>query len=178
MGEVHVGLSGSAVSFAGITGDTGGDDVVPPGDPSMIARDNVIEIELMFWEGFAAILAGMLVAEKDVLSRKFYLLAGNTIVERENDDLGNLKRKAHGVNHFMGDRIFGILHPRTDIVCLVAGFSFGLHHLCMAEAEKFEGSLNGASMNGLPKTVEDQDGSLQDHFHRSEIYPSRLEPAE
>lgn len=132
---MHLGLSRGAVGLAGITGNTGGNDVIPFGDSAMIARDDVVEIELTFRKTFPTILAGVFVAEEDVLAGKFHFLARDAIVEREDDDFGNLKRDADRIDHFFSDGILGVFKPRTDIVSLVTCFALGLHDLGVAEAE-------------------------------------------
>ena len=98
----------------------------------MIARDDVVEIQLTFGEAFPAILAGVLIAKEDVFSRKFHFLARDAIVDGEDDDLRNLQRDADRMDHLFGHGALRVFEPRADIVCLVASFTFSLDDLCVA----------------------------------------------
>ena len=45
---VHIRLMGQLVALAGVTTETGSDDVVPTGAPALVARGDVVEVKLSF----------------------------------------------------------------------------------------------------------------------------------
>lgn len=98
----------------------------------MIAWNDVIEIELTFGETFAAILAGVFIAKENIFAAKFHFFAWKPIVDCEDDNLRNLQRDFHGVNHFFRDARLGILQPRSDVVSLITRLTLSLHHLSPA----------------------------------------------
>ena len=72
--QAHVGFSRKPVALPCITGDTRADHVFPGRHPAAIARHHVIEIEVATFKNFSTVLAGVLVAFENVVTRKLYLL--------------------------------------------------------------------------------------------------------
>src|SRR5476651_1800277 len=65
MEELQAGLARRPVALAAVAGDAGADDVFPRGFAAPVARDDVVEIEVLAVELMAAILAGVVVALED-----------------------------------------------------------------------------------------------------------------
>src|SRR5437867_11354022 len=84
--EVDAGFGGSAVGLLGVTADAGADNVLPGRGPAAVARDDVVKIQIFAVEFAAAILAGVLVALKDVVARKFDFLLGQAVEEGQKND--------------------------------------------------------------------------------------------
>ena len=68
-GGPHVGFVRKLIAFAAIAGVATGDEVLPSGEASARARDHVVEGEFSGGKIGAAILTGVAVAQKDVLTR-------------------------------------------------------------------------------------------------------------
>ena len=77
--QPHAGLLGGAVAFTAVTGDTGANDIDPGGLTAAVAGDDVVEVEILAFKSFAAILAGVLVSFEDVLAGKFYVFFGKLV---------------------------------------------------------------------------------------------------
>src|SRR5690606_27190611 len=72
--EMHTGFLRCAVCLDRIALDARADNVLPAGRAAAIARDDVVEIEILPVEHMAAILAGVFVALEDVMPRELHFL--------------------------------------------------------------------------------------------------------
>lgn len=68
--ELYAGLRGRASAFALVAGLAGGHDVFPAFAPALDDRHDVVERELSLAELSVAVLADIVVAQKDVRARK------------------------------------------------------------------------------------------------------------
>ena len=84
--EVHARLVGKAVALARIARDAGADHVFPGRQAALIAREDVIEVELVSLERFPAILAGVRVALEDIVPGKFHFLLRQAVEKEKHDD--------------------------------------------------------------------------------------------
>ena len=85
-----------AVGLLGVTLDAGADDVLPGGLAAVVARDHVVEIELLARQHPGAVLARALVPLKDVVARELQLLARQPVEKRQQDDARQPDRAALG----------------------------------------------------------------------------------
>ena len=76
MDEVQASLLGGAIGFASIAWDAGTDNVLPGGGTAPIARDDVVQIEIVAVEKFTAILTGVSVAFEDIMTGELHFLFG------------------------------------------------------------------------------------------------------
>ena len=72
--QTHVRLAGKPIALARIARNARANHVLPSCGPSAIARHDVIQIEFASIEKLTAVLAGVLVALKDVVASKLYFL--------------------------------------------------------------------------------------------------------
>src|SRR5688572_3964611 len=84
--KVHPGLAGRAIALARITEDTRTDNVLPGRGPTAIARDDVVQIQVLAVEGAAAVLADVLVALEDVMAGKLDFLFRLAIEKHQQND--------------------------------------------------------------------------------------------
>src|SRR4051812_46470532 len=63
-----------AIGLMRVALDAGANDIFPRCRPTTVARDDVIEIQILADAGLAAVLAHILVAFEDVVPGKFYFL--------------------------------------------------------------------------------------------------------
>src|SRR5579884_2288169 len=68
--EVHTGFVREPVAFARIARDARADDVFPRGRAAFVAWHDVVEVEFFAVENFAAVLAGVFVALKNIVPRE------------------------------------------------------------------------------------------------------------
>jgi len=104
--ELHVGLIGQHVSLPAIAVVAAGDEVLPRRCSAARAWDDVVERKFPSCENLAAILAGVAIAQQDVLARESAGLVRNaTIFEQPDDrrnidgDAGSVKVMAVGLFH-------------------------------------------------------------------------------
>jgi hypothetical protein len=74
------------VSLAGIARNAGTDDVFPGGLSAAVPGQDMIEIEIGPVKVNAAILAGVLIALKDVVSGELDFFFGKSVKKTQNDD--------------------------------------------------------------------------------------------
>lgn len=86
------------IGFLGITLDTGTDDVFPRGGAATIARDNVIQIQVLPVEDVAAVLAGVAVALEDVVARELHFLLRHAVVREQQDHAREADAEGDGFN--------------------------------------------------------------------------------
>jgi len=72
--EMHSSLYRRAVRFASVARNTGADDVFPIRQAAVIARNDVVEIQLAPVKTLRAILASVPVALEDVVPGELYFL--------------------------------------------------------------------------------------------------------
>ena len=95
-GGKHAGLMRKLVGLARIAFDAGSHNVVPAGFAAFIAWQDMIEVKIFFGELLTAILAGIVITQKDIVASEFHLLTWQFVVECQHDDFRNLHRKAYG----------------------------------------------------------------------------------
>jgi len=84
--QTHVRFTREPVALSGIASDAGANHVLPGGRPPAVARHDVIQIELAPIEELAAVLAGVLVSLKHVVSGEFYFLLRKPIEHKQHDN--------------------------------------------------------------------------------------------
>lgn len=117
----HSSLFGRAAAFSHVTFGAGTDHIFPIRFSAGTFRDNVVKGKLGGGETFAAILAGVFVAGKDVAAIEFDLAAGQAVVEEEADNAGDGDVEIHGGNPVAAIRLeialeFADLAPGVEIV--------------------------------------------------------------
>jgi hypothetical protein len=109
--EVHAGLLRRAVGLVRVAFDAGADDVFPRRRPAAVARDDVVEVQILAVKNFAAILAGVLVALKNVVARELDLLLRQPVIHEQQDDARHADAEGNGVDGFVVRRVGGKVAP-------------------------------------------------------------------
>ncbi len=99
--QAHVRFARKPVALACIAGDARANHVFPCGRASAIARHNVIQIEFASIENLTAILAGVLVALKDIVARKLYFLLWKPIEDQQHDHPWDTDFERNGCDHLV-----------------------------------------------------------------------------
>jgi len=84
--QTHACLIWCAVCFAGVAANAAADNVFPLGGASMVARDYMVQIKVLPIKNLPAILTGILITLKKVVTGKFDLFLGITVVDGQQDD--------------------------------------------------------------------------------------------
>jgi hypothetical protein len=164
--QLQARLARRAVAFATIARYARAHDIFPRSLAAPIARNDVIEIEIFAVEFMPAVLAGVVVALKDVVARKLHFLLGHPIEKEEQDHLGHANGEGDRAHHI------GALIAAREAEPLVERHGLkrtavGLHDLGVALIEKHERALDAADVDRLPETIEHEDVVAQDRFHGS-----------
>lgn len=80
--QPHVSLVRQPVSLSRIAGDTGTNNVLPCSEPSFIARQDMVKIQLASLENVAAILAGILVPLEHIVPSELHLFFWQPIEQK------------------------------------------------------------------------------------------------
>jgi len=167
--EVHAGFARRAVGFAGVAGDAGADNVFPTGRATPVARDDVVEVQVFSLESLAAILAGVVVALKDVVPREFDFFFGHPVVQEQQDDARHANAKGDGVNRFLRRRFVREIAPFLKIEGAERAVGMGQHRLGMALKEQRQRPAGGADVDRLPEPVQHEHMLVQPGFHKSTV---------
>lgn len=97
--EVHVRLVRQAVALSRVAGDAGADNVFPCRKPSLLARNNMVKVQILAVKYTAAILAGVLVPLEDIMPGELDLLLGQLVEHQQHDDARDPDPEGDGVNH-------------------------------------------------------------------------------
>ncbi len=81
------------IGLFGIALDAGANNVLPRCRPAAVARDDMVQVQVLAFEDDAAILAGVFVPLKDVVPRELDLFLGQTIVNQKENDPWNANTK-------------------------------------------------------------------------------------
>ena len=149
------------VALARIARDARADDVLPRGQPAFVARDDVIEIQVLPVEMLAAILAGILVALEDVVPRELHLLPRHPVEQHQHDDARHADLEGDRVDHFVVRLAVGKVAPALEVVRLEIVCAVGIDDLRMARAKERESPADRADIDRLPETVQNEDLAVE-----------------
>src|SRR6266550_5907754 len=109
--QAHVCFAREPIALTRIAWDAGANHVFPSRRPAPVAWHDVIQIKVTPIEEFATVLAGVLVALKNVVSGEFYFLLRKPIEHKQHDHPRDLDLERDGRNHFMIGRVRGQIAP-------------------------------------------------------------------
>ena len=166
--EPHVRLVREAVRLARIALDARAHDVLPRGLAAVVARDDVVEVQLLAGEGVAAILAMIGVAFEDVVARQLQFLAGQLVEEGQQNDARQPDPAvdgAHGLERFdrrIVTREIDPIHQRVGVECLL-----GLvDDLRVFAGQQGEGAARPNDVHRLPEAVQHEHRLIECSFHK------------
>jgi hypothetical protein len=149
---------GKAVGLERVDIAPAGNDIFPRGSSAALTRDDVIEGEVGSATPFAGILAGVLIAYKDILTVKLDLGNGEAIVISEDEDFWHDDTQAHGMDqgligtglgiHRVSDPFPGIKRRKVSAT--------GVDHASMVLPKETEGPTHTDDVDRLPIPVEDK----------------------
>ncbi len=137
--ELHAGFQGELVAFAAVAGVAAGYEIFPGGRASAGAGDDVIEGQFAGRQHGGAVLAGVAIAQQNVLARKSAALVWDTAILQQTNDRGHTHGDARGVEE-------------------VSIFLFGHGH---AFENQDEGTAGGADIDRLIGGIQDEHGRVQ-----------------
>ncbi len=155
--QTHVRFLREPVAFACVTLNTRANHIFPRRRSTSIARHDMIEIELISLENMAAILASVLVALENVVTRKLHFLLRETIKKEQHNHARHADLPRNGCDHFVFWRSYRKVAPTFEIVrqkiaCFVRRDDVG-----MARIDQRKGAPSRADVHRLPQAIEHQD---------------------
>ena len=154
--QTHVRFAREPVAFARIEPDTRANHVLPRGRPSPITRYDVIQIEFAAIENFAAVLAGVFVALKHVVSGKFHFLLWKPIENQKHNDPRDANLERNRRDDFVIRRVCRQIAPAFEIVRHEIVRLIGRNNVGMTGIYQREGATRRADVNRLPQAVKHQ----------------------
>ena len=154
--QAHVRFARKPVAFARIATDTRANDVLPRGCPSPITRYDVIQIEFAAIENLAAVLAGVLVALKHIVSGKFHFLLRKPIENQKHNHPRDTNLERNRRDDFVVRRVCRQIAPAFEIVRHKIVRLVGRNNVGMTGIDQREGATRRADVNRLPQAVKHQ----------------------
>jgi len=152
--EMKTGLLRRAVGLARVALDAGADDVFPSRRAAAIARDDVVQIQILAVEHAPAVLAGVLVALKNVVARELDLLFRQPVVGEQQDDARDADAEGNGVDGFLVRRVPGQVAPFLEAEGAERTVVRIDHHLRLALEKERQSATGGADVDRLPQPIQ------------------------
>jgi hypothetical protein len=108
-----------------------------------------------------AVLAGVPVPFKNVVTGEFDLLPGETVEKAEDDDPGNTDAEGNGLQHPFLGMGSGKITPAQKVMCQKVAGAIGGNNLCLSLVKERESPAGRAGIDGLPQPVEHKDRLIQ-----------------
>jgi hypothetical protein len=159
--QAHVRFSRKTVAFTRVARNTRANHVFPSRCPASVARHDVVQIELAAIEELSAVLAGVFVSLKHVVSGEFYFLLRKPIEHKQHDHPWDPDLERNGRNHFMLGRVGGQIAPAFEIVRRKVVRVIRRNNLRVSCVYERKGPASGADVHGLPEPVEYQNLTVQ-----------------
>ena len=154
--QAHVRFARKAIAFTRIATDTRANHVLPRGCSSPITRYDVIEIELAAIENLAAVLAGVFVTFKHIMSGKFHFLFWKPIENQKHNHPRDANLERNRRDDFVIRRVCRQIAPAFEIVRHEIVRLIGRNNVGMTGIYQREGATRRADVNRLPQAVKHQ----------------------
>ena len=159
--QAHVRFTRKPVSFARIARNTRANHVFPSRGPAPVAGHDMIQIKLAAIEELSAVLAGVLVSLKHVVSGEFYFLLWKPIEHEQHNHPRDPDLERDGRNHFMLRRVRGQIAPAFEIVRRKVVRVIRRNNLRVPCVYERKGAAGRADVHRLPESVEHQNLTVQ-----------------
>lgn len=163
--EVHACLLRRVIGLAGVARDAGADNVFPNGRAAAVARNNVVQVQVLAVKGLPAILAGIVVPLKNVVPGELDLLLGQAIKHDQQYDPRNTELEGNRVDALGMRLLLGKILPLTKAESLKRTVHSAKHNLRMAFKEESKRAPGGADIDRLPQPVKHQNMLVQKRTH-------------
>jgi hypothetical protein len=159
--QAHVCFAREPVPLARIARDAGANHVFPSRRPAPVARHDMIQIKVTPIEDFAAVLAGVLISLKHVVSGEFHFLFRKPIKHEQHDHPRDLDLERDGRNQFMIGRVRGQIAPAFEIVRRKVVRVIRRNNLGVPCVYERKGAASRADVHRLPEPVKHQNLTVQ-----------------
>jgi hypothetical protein len=164
--QMQAGFLWSSISLPRIARNARANNVFPSGRATTIPRSDVIEVKIFSFENLPAILAGISIPLKNVVSRELHFLLRQAIKHHQQNDAGYADFEGNRVNAFGMRFFFREILPLTEIKSLKRAVFIGKDDIGVAFEQERERSSRGADVDRLPEAIEDQNVLVEKRVHR------------
>ena len=151
--EMHAGLRRRAIGFSCVAPNARTDNVFPGRGAAMIARDDVVEIEIAPVEVLGAVLTGVAVALEDIVPGEFHFLVRQPVEEQQQDYARDSDVKRDRSDDVLAVVAVRKVAPLMEIKRLKITGIFD-HDFRMPHVQQHKRALDRADVDRLPKAVE------------------------
>jgi hypothetical protein len=152
--KLQPGFVRTAVGFVRIALDAGADNIFPSGGPAAIARDDVIEVQIFALEHFTTVLAGVLVALKNVVPGELHFLFRKMIKDRQQYHAWDADAKRDGADRFRMRFVLRELMPLGKTEGAEGTVVAIEDSLGLTLKEQSQRASRGANIYRLPKPIQ------------------------
>jgi len=151
--QMHARFNRRAIGLLRVTDDARADDVLPRCRTTAVARDDVIEVQVLAVKFAAAILAGVAVALENIVPRELDFLLRHAIKQYQEDHARKPDSKRHGVNALRMRFLLREILPLAEIERLEGAIGAIEHDLRAPFKQERQGSLCRADIHRLPEAI-------------------------
>src|SRR5262245_23668858 len=154
--QMHARFRRRLMPLARVALDTRADNVLPRGRPAPISRNDVVQVQVVPVKDAPAVLAGVLVALKNVVSRELHLLLGQAIVEDQKDHARHTDSKRNGMDAFRMWLLLREVVPFVEIERLERAVVVAQNRVSVALEQQCQRTARGADIHRLPEAIQHQ----------------------
>lgn len=153
--ELHSGLARGAIPFLAVTPNARADNIFPSGGSAPVPGYDMVQVQVPSIKRMAAILAGILIPFKKVVTGELDLFLGVSVKESKHDDSGDPDLEGDGMDPFAigGIDLLGKVTPFVEIESLKIPLAVCENHLGLPLEKEGHRPLDRANIDGLPQTV-------------------------
>ena len=167
--EIHARLGWCPVGLVCVATDAGTNDVFPGRRAAPVARNDVVEVQILPVKNLAAILAGVFVAFKNIVPGELHFLFRHPVIHEQQDDARHADAEGDAVNGVFVRAGGGNIAPFGKIKSAEGTVGIIQNDLGVALKEQRESAPGGADIDCLPEPVQNQNMLVQCGFHGATV---------
>jgi len=154
--QVHGSFLRRVIGFARIARNAGADNVFPSGRPAAVARDDVVQVQILPVKSLAAILALVVVAFENVVPGELDFLFGHPVKHDEQDDARDADSERNGVDALGMRLLLGQILPLVEAEGLEGAVIPAEDSLGVPFKEQSQCPPGSADIDRLPQTIQNE----------------------
>ena len=152
--EMQAGFERRVVGLLRVALDAGANDILPRRRAATVARNHVIQIQVLALKHQPAVLAGVFVALKNVVARELHFLLRQAVIGQKQNDARNANAKRNGVDGFVVRGALGKVAPLAEIKSAERTVVGVDDDLGVPLKKQRKGAPGGANIHSLPQPVQ------------------------
>ncbi len=163
--EAHSSLLRQPVRLERIALDAGADDILPGCRAAPVARNDVVQVQVVAIKSLAAVLAGVLVSLEDVVPGEFHILLWQVIVNDQKNHPRHPDAKGNRAHRFGVRFVLGEVVPLVEVEGLKRTIVAVEHNLSVALEQECQRPTSRANINRLPEAIKHQHMLVERRTH-------------